>query len=95
MSEGHESLATRDGLTIREAAIILELRSQSVYNLLRDELLEGRKTDTGEWIVSRESVEHYRLRRILRCTSSRRALQRRVIDVAVEVVTPQSVGMLG
>ncbi len=95
MAGEHESLATSDGLTIREAAIILGLRSQSVYNLLRDELLEGRKTDTGEWIVSRESVEHYRLRRIFRHASSRRALQRRVIDVSVEVATPQRASVLG
>lgn len=73
------------GMTIREAALSLGLRSQSIYNLLRDDLLKGEKTNSGEWVVAPESVEHYRLRRSLRRASSRCALQHRAIDVTEAV----------
>jgi len=71
------------GMTIRQAALALGLRSQSIYNLLRDDLLRGEKTNCGEWVVATESVERYRLRRKLRRADSRSALQRGAIDVAI------------
>jgi hypothetical protein len=83
MTQEGEGLATRGGLTIREAAISLGLRSQSVYNLLRDDLLKGQKTESGGWVVDPESVERYRLRRNLRRVASRSALQHGAIDIAV------------
>ena len=69
------------GMTIREAALALGLRSQSIYNLLRDDLLKGQKMESGEWVVDPESVERYRLRRNLRWTASRSALRSGAIDV--------------
>jgi hypothetical protein len=69
-------------MTIREAAIALGLRSQSIYNLLRDDLLRGQKTESGGWLLDAESVERYRLRRNLRRASWRSKLQREAIDVA-------------
>jgi hypothetical protein len=57
------------------------LRSLSIYNLLRDCLLKGEKTESGEWVVDPESVERYRMRRNFRRASSRSALQHGAIDV--------------
>ena len=69
------------GMRVCDAARALGLRSQSVYNLLRDCLLKGEKTETGEWIIDQESVERYRLRRSLRRESSRCAMRHDAIDV--------------
>jgi hypothetical protein len=77
-------MTPNEGLTIREAAIALGLRSQSIYNLLRDDLLSGQKCESGEWILDRESVERYRLRRSLRYATSRSALRSMAIDVRME-----------
>lgn len=81
MLNEHRHPSDRQGLTIREAAAALGLRSQSIYNLLRDELLTGQKDERGGWILSAESVERYRLRRNLRRAASRGAMQVGAIDV--------------
>ncbi len=72
------------GMLVRDAAITLGLRSQSIYNLLRDCLLKGEKTETGEWVIDRESVERYRLHRSLRCVVTRNALRSGAIDIRAE-----------
>jgi helix-turn-helix protein len=82
MTNNSERSALRDGLTVQEAAQALGLRSQSIYGLLRDGILIGTKDSDGEWVVNRESVERYALRRSLRRgTSTRDATRRRAIDV--------------
>ncbi len=70
------------GLTVREAAMALGLRSQSVYNLLRDDLLKGEKSADGAWILERESVDRYAMRRRLRHTTSRSVFRHGAIDVS-------------
>lgn len=72
-------------MTVREAAVALGLRSQSIYNLLRDDLLNGEKTADGIWMLNRESVDRYAMHQRLRRMSSRNAFQRRAIDVRTEV----------
>jgi hypothetical protein len=72
------------GMLVRDAAIALGLRSQSIYNLLRDCLLKGEKTETGEWLIDRESVERYRLHRSLRRIVARNALQSGAIEIRAE-----------
>jgi hypothetical protein len=73
------------GMLVRDAALALGVRSQSIYNLLRDCLLKGEKTETGEWIIDRESVDRYRLHRSLRRTVSRNSWRSGAIDVRAEV----------
>ncbi len=68
-------------MTVREAAAALGLRSQSIYNLLRDELLRGEKTPDGIWLLDRESVNRYAMRQKLRRVSPRTVLRRGAIDV--------------
>jgi hypothetical protein len=80
-----QSEAIESGMTVREAGIALNLRSQSIYNLLRDDLLKGEKTADGVWILSRESVSRYAVRQRLRRAASRSALQRGAIDIAAGV----------
>ena len=71
-----------ESITVREMATSLGLRLGTCYGLLWDGVVAGEKDDNGEWRVSRESVERYRLRRNLRRVAPRTALQRRAIDVA-------------
>lgn len=73
----------QSGLTVREFAVSLGIRMGTAYGLLWDGVITGKKDDNGEWLVDRESVERYRLRRALRRASSRNAMQNRAIDVAV------------
>jgi excisionase family DNA binding protein len=75
MKQGH------DEVSVREAAKSLSIRIGTVYQLLYDEVLSGRKDARGEWRVDAESVERYRLRRTVHRTASRAALQRDAIDV--------------
>ncbi len=72
-----------DEMTVREASQRLGIRIASVYNALWDGLLEGRKGHHGTWLISTESVERYRLRRNIRHTATRAAMQRDAIDVTV------------
>ena len=80
-----ETQAIVKGMLVRDVALALGVRSQSVYNLLRDCILKGEKTETGEWIIDCESVERYRLHRSLRRTIARSAFQNAAIDVRAEV----------
>lgn len=72
---------TRSEMSVREVAKSLGIRLGTVYQLLWDDALSGRKDERGEWRVDSESVEHYRLRRSIRSTASRTALQRGAIDI--------------
>ena len=49
-------------MTVQEARRVLQMRTASVYSLLRDEILQGRKNATDEWTIDVDSVEQYRLR---------------------------------
>ena len=71
------------GMTVRELAVSLGIRLGTAYGLHWDGVVTGKKNDNGEWLVGRESVERYRLRRTLRRASSRDAMQSRAIDVPV------------
>ena len=77
----------RDGITVREMAISLNIRLGTAYGLLWDGSVTGRKDENGEWLISLESVEAYRLRRTLRRPASRSALRRDAIDVSSGVGT--------
>jgi hypothetical protein len=57
------------------------LRAQTIYALLRDGRLEGRKDSRGRWCIDTASVEKYKLRRNLRRIAFRQALRDRAIDV--------------
>ena len=67
-------------MTVQEARRVLKMRTASVYSLLRDEILQGRKNATGEWTIDADSVEQYRLRRLARRNPVR--ARGRVIDVS-------------
>ncbi len=79
MGPGHNELS------VREAAKSLGVRIGTVYQLLYDGVIAGRKDERGEWRIEAESVERYRLRRTVRHTATRTALRRRAIDVEASV----------
>jgi len=74
----------RVGLTVREMAAALNVRLGTAYGLLWDGSVTGRKDENGEWMVSAESVEAYRLRRTVRRSASRNALRSGAIDIRAE-----------
>jgi hypothetical protein len=74
----------RVGLTVREMAAALNVRLGTAYGLLWDGSVTGRKDENGEWLISTESVEAYRLRRMVRRSASRNALQSGAIDIRTE-----------
>ena len=67
-------------MTVQDARRVLQMRTASVYSLLRDEILQGRKNATDEWTIDADSVEQYRLRRLARRNPVRD--RGRVIDVS-------------
>jgi len=73
-------VAEKGELTVQEARRILQMRTASVYSLLRDEVLQGHKNAADEWTIDAESVEQYRLRRLARRNPVR--TRGRVIDVS-------------
>ena len=85
----------RKGLTVQETRRVLEMRTASVYSLLRDEILQGRKNASDEWTIDAESVEQYRLRRLARRNPVRD--RGRVIDVSLrsEATVPARGGVNG
>lgn len=81
-------------LTVRQAAKSLGVRLGTVYQLLWDGTLTGQKDERGEWSITLESVEAYKLRRTVRRAASRSALRRGAIDVTTtaEVQVSKEVG---
>jgi hypothetical protein len=77
-------------MTVQEARRVLKMRTASVYSLLRDEILQGRKNATGEWTIDADSVEQYRLRRLARRNPVR--ARGRVIDVSPRTEATVPVG---
>jgi hypothetical protein len=61
----------KNELTIQEARRILQMRTASLYPLLRDEVLQGHKNTADEWIIDAASVEKYRLQRLARRNPAR------------------------
>jgi hypothetical protein len=55
----------------------LSCRLGTLYGLLWDGVIAGQKDRNGKWIINRQSVERYRIRRNIR-----RASSHGVIDVA-------------
>ena len=74
-------------LTVRETAQSLGVRLGTVYQLLWDGAISGRKDERNEWRVDAESVERYRLRRIVRQTATRTTMRRGAIDVTAAAVS--------
>jgi len=74
-------VAGKGELTVQEARRILQMRTASVYALLRDEVLQGHKNAADEWTIDSDSVEQYRLRRLARRNPVRD--RGRVIDVSL------------
>ena len=72
------------GMTVREMAASLNVRLGTAYGLLWDGSVTGRKDENGEWLISAESVEAYRLRRTVRRSASRNALRSGAIEIRVE-----------
>jgi hypothetical protein len=83
--EGEGMEQRNEEMTVREASQRLGIRIASVYNALWDRLLEDRKDHHGAWLISTESVERYRLRRNIRHTATRIAMQRGAIEVTAVV----------
>jgi hypothetical protein len=71
-------------MTVREMAASLDIRLGTAYGLLWDQSVTGRKDENGEWLISTESIEAYRLRRTARRSASQSRLQGRVIDLRAE-----------
>lgn len=78
-----EARGMTEGMSVLEMSKSLGLRLGTCYGLLREGIVAAAKSETGQWLVDRDSVELYRLRRTIRRPASRAALRRDAIDVNV------------
>jgi excisionase family DNA binding protein len=54
-----EQQTKRETVTVDQAADILGVHQETIRRLLRDNILKGHKTFTGQWKVDREHLQDF------------------------------------